>query len=67
MEYTLKQTEQEIVEDLQIIMKKLNIWISPNDLKVLIKVMDPFNTGLPQTSVLVQLFEKQKATIIEVL
>jgi hypothetical protein len=53
MEYTLKQTEQEIVEDLQIIMKKLNIWISPNDLKVLIKVMDPFNTGLPQTSVLV--------------
>ena len=36
IEYTVKQTEQEIVEDLQSVMKKLNIWISTNDLKVLI-------------------------------
>jgi len=47
MEYTVKQTEQEIVEDLQSVMKKLNIWISTYDLKVLIRVMDPFNTGIP--------------------
>jgi hypothetical protein len=29
-------------------MKKMNIWVSTNDLKILLKVMDPLDTGIPK-------------------
>jgi len=41
-------------------MRKLSLWVSTDDLKYLIKLTDPLNTGSPRIQLLSMLLERQK-------
>lgn len=41
-------------------MKKLSLWVSTNDLKLLILLMDPCNSGTPRFRIISEAIEKQK-------
>lgn len=51
---------EKAVEELQQVMRKLTVWVSVSDLKCIVALIDPMETGVPNIQMLSAIMDKQK-------